>query len=314
MIIAACAALPAPAAFAQGYPSKPIRLLIGFSPGSAPDVIARLIAPMMLENVGQTLVVDNRGGAGGSLATEAVAKSAPDGYTLLMMAAADTLQPALRKLPYDLERDIAPISLVATGMAVLSVHPSVPARSVKELLALARSMPGKLSYGSSGIGSSSHLMGELFKLMGKVDIIHVPYKGSAETAMATAAGHIEISFPSVSSVGPLRDSGKLRTLAVTGSKRASSLPSIPTISEAGLPGYERATWFGMAAPAAVPKDIITRLHAAIGKIVGSPEVRAALNKHGLEAQTNTPEEFAALIRRELDVNGKLIRLSGARKD
>jgi len=313
--IVACANLSAFDTLAQSYPVKPIRLLVGFSPGSAPDVISRTLAPMLFDSLGQPLVVENRGGAGGSIATETVAKSPADGYTLLMMAAADTIQPALHaKLSYDLERDFAPVSLVTMGMAVLTVHPSVPARNVKELIALAQSRPGKLSYGSSGVGSSSHLMGELFNLMAEVNIAHVPYKGSADSAIATAAGQIEVSFPSVASVGPLLDAGKLRALAVTGAKRASSLPSIPTISESGLTGYERATWFGVIAPSGVPKDIITRLHAVIGKIVAAPEMKAALNKQGLEPQTNTPEEFAALIHREIALNAKLIKLSGAKTE
>ncbi|HSQ04862.1 MAG TPA: tripartite tricarboxylate transporter substrate-binding protein, partial [Burkholderiales bacterium] len=273
------------------------------------------LAPMLLENLGQPLVIDNRGGAGGSIATEMVARSPADGYTLLMMAAADTMQPALRsKLSYDLERDFAPVTTIAGGMSAFVVHPSVPARNMKELIALARAQPGKLRYGSSGVGSSSHLMGELLKSMAQVDITHVPYKGSAESALATAAGHIEMSFPSVASVGPLLESGKLRVIAVTGARRASSLPAVPTFSESGLPGYERSTWFGVATPAGVHKDIITRLHAVIVKVVSTPEMKAALSKQGLEAQTNTPEDFAALIHREIAINGKLIKLAGAKTE
>jgi len=300
---------------AQNYPAKPIRMFVGFTAGAAPDVIARMMGPVISESLGQPVIVENRGGAGGSIATEAVAKAPADGYTLLMMAAADTLQPALRsKLPYNLERDFAPVSLVVTGMSVVTVHPSVPVRNVKDLIALARSHPGKLNYGSSGIGSSSHLMGELFNLMADVKLSHVPYKGSMESAIATAAGQIEISFPSIASVGPLLDAGKLRAIAVTSAKRALSMPSLPTISESGLPGYDRRSWFGVIAPAGVSKDIIARLNAVLAKVGNAPEIKSALNKQGLEPQTTSPEEFAAFIRSEIAQNAKLIKLSGAKTE
>jgi tripartite-type tricarboxylate transporter receptor subunit TctC len=313
--IAACANLSVADSLAQSLPNKPIRLYLGFSVGSAPDAVARLLAPMLSENLGQPLVVDNRVGAGGSIATETVAKSAADGHTLLLLAAADTLQPALRaKLPYDLERDFAPVSMVAIGTAVLAIHPLVPARSVKELMALARSNPGKLSYGSSGAGSSSHLMGELFNSMAKVNIAHVPYKGSADSAIATAAGQIEMSFPSVVALLPLQEAGKLRALAVTSAKRASLLPSIPTLDESGLTGYDRTTWWGVVAPTGVSRDSITRLNAVIGKVVNMPGTKASIIRQGLEPQTNSPEQFAAFIHGEIAQNARLIRLSGAKTD
>lgn len=312
---ALCVAIAAGSASAQGYPAKPIRLLVGFSAGAAPDIIARLMAPSLAQQLGQSWVVENRGGAGGSIATEAVSKAAPDGYTLLMMAAADTLQPALRpKLPYDLGRDFAPITLLATGMSVLTVHPSLPVHNIMELVALARAHPGKLNYGSSGIGSSSHLMGELFNMMANVKLNHVPYKGSAESATATAAGQIEISFPSVASVAPLLDAGKLRAIAVTSSRRAVSFPNLPTVDEAGLPGYDRRSWFGAIAPAGLSPNIIAQLHTALGKVITSPELNSALNKQGLEPQTSTPEEFAAFIRSETEKNAKLIKAAGAKSE
>ena len=313
--IVACANLSISDALAQSYPGKPIRLLVGFTAGSAPDGIARTLAPTLSEALGQPVVVENRGGAAGSIATAAVAKSPPDGYTLLMMAAADTLQPALRsKLSYDVARDLAPVSMVVTGTAVLAVHPSLPVRDVKGLIALARAHPGKLNYGSSGIGSSSHLMGELFNSMAGVKIAHVPYKGSADSAIATAAGHIEISFPSVVAVIPLVEARKLRPIAVTRARRASLMPSLHTISEAGLPGYDRSTWFGVVAPASVPKDVVPRLNAVIGKVVNTAEIRALLMKQGLEPQTNTPEEFAAFIQTQLAQNAALVKSSGVKTD
>lgn len=300
---------------AQSYPTKPVRLFVGFSAGAAPDVIARLMIPALSQMFGQSWIVENRGGAGGSLATENVAKAPADGYTLLMMAAADTMQPALRsKLPYDLERDFAPITLLASGMSVMVMHPSVPVKNVKELIALARANPGKLNYGSSGIGSSSHLMGELFNQMAGVKIAHVPYKGSTESATATAAGEIEISFPSVASVAPLLDAGKLRAIAVTSSRRAVSFPNLPTIDEAGLPGYDRRSWFGVIAPTGLSRDIIAQLHTALSKVVSGPDMVAALNKQGLEPQTNTPEQFSTFIRGEIAQNAKLIKLAGAKSE
>lgn len=309
----ACAGLPVADAVAQSYPAKPIRMFVGFSAGSAPDGISRLLAPVLLESLGQPLVVENRGGAGGSIATAMVAKSAADGYTLLMLAAADTLQPALRtRLPYDLERDIRPVALIATGTAVLAVHPSLPVRSVKELIALARANAGKLNYGSSGLGSSSHLMGELFNQMAGVKITHVPYKGSADSALANASGQIEISFPSVIAVQSFMQSGKLKPLAVTSSRRATLLANLPTIGESGLAGYDRSTFFGVAAPAGVPNDIVTRLNAAINAAVNASDIRAALIKQGLEPRTATPEDFARFVREQVVQNSKLIKSIGVK--
>jgi tripartite-type tricarboxylate transporter receptor subunit TctC len=313
--VCACLLAVLPPAAAQPYPAKPVRLLVGFTAGSAPDVIARLIAPAFLEQLGQPLVIENRGGAGGSIATEAATKATPDGHTLNMMAAADTLQPALRRnLAYDIERDLAPVSLVAVGMGVLAVTTALPAANLKELIALARAQPGKLSFGSSGIGSSSHLMGELLNSMAGVRITHVPYKGSADSAIATAAGQVDMSFPNAASVGALLDAGKVRVIAVTGPKRAFSLPNVPTMHEAGLAGYDRSTWFGILAPAGTPREIIGRLNTALVRIGAAPEMKAAMNKQGLDLETTTPEQFAALIKREIALNGNLIRQAGVKPE
>ena len=313
--IVACAHLSIFDSLAQSYPIKPIRMFVGLGAGSASDVAARTIAPALSENLGQPVVVENRAGAGGSIATEMVAKSPADGYTLLMMAAGDTIQPALRaKLPYNLERDLAPVSMVVSGTAVLAAHPSVPARNVKELIALARSHPGKLNYGSAGIGSSSHLMGELFNLMAEVKMAHVPFKGGAENVIAIVSGQIEIGFASTAAAVPLLGAGKLRALAVTSGRRNPLLPSLPTISEAGLTGYDRSTWFGVVAPAGVPKQIIARLHAEIGKIVATPRVKALFLKSGLAPSPNTPEEFAAFIREQLATNAKVVAFSKAKTE
>ena len=287
----------------SSYPQKPLRLLVGFSAGSSPDSVARMLAPLLTEQLGQPVVVENRGGAGGAIAVELAARAPADGYTIYLMAAANTLQPALRsKLPYDLERDFASTTIVALGMAVLALHPSVTARSVKELVALARAQPGQLNYGSSGIGSSSHLMGELFNQLAGVKISHVPYKGSADSAVATASGQIEMSYLGLGATLPRLEAGKLKALAVTGMKRAAVLPRVPTLHEAGLTGDERTTWWNIVAPSATPKEIMAKLYAATMKAAGSNEYKNALNKQGLDVQLTTPEQFATFLHNEIAQN------------
>jgi tripartite-type tricarboxylate transporter receptor subunit TctC len=249
------------------------------------------------------------------MATERVAASPADGYTLLMLGASGAAQPALRaKLPYDLERDLAPVSLVVIAPFLLVVHPSVPARNVGDLIALARSRPGKLNYGSNGVGTVVHLAFELFNWMAKVNVVHVTYKGASEYVVAVAAGEVDMSLPTIASALPLLKVGKLRALAVTSAKRASLMPSMPTLDESGLPGYNRSTWFGMLTPAAVPKDIIALLNAVLGKIVNTSEMKEAFSQQGLEPQTGTPEQFAVLIRGEIAQNARLIKLAGAKTE
>src|SRR4051812_5649204 len=291
--VAAGAVLLAPA-WAQIYPVKPVRILVGFSAGGGTDVTARVLAQKLGEILSQSVLVDNRPGSGGMIATEMVSKAAPDGYTLLMIAAADVVQPAMRaKLNYDLERDFAPISNVVTVPFALVTHPSVPVRNVKELIALARARPGQLNYASSGIGSSAHLSNELFNSMAKVKITHVPYKGVSEGVTALAGGQIEMIFGSFPATLPLNEAGKIRMLAVSTLKRTAVMPSLPTVDEAGVPGYERYGWYGVVAPAGVGKDIIARLNAGIVKVVATPEMRDNFTKQGLDPQTNSPEQFAA---------------------
>ncbi len=312
--IVACAAFSIADSHAQAYPAKAVRLIIGFAPGGATDIVARLVAQKLSENLGQSVVVENRTGAGGTIATERVATSPPDGYTLLLLTSAEPAQGALRRLTYNLQRDFAPVSLVATGVLVLVVHPSVPARNVKELLTLARAQPGKLSYGSLGAGSQAHLSGELLNLMAKVKLLHVPYKGSSEAVLATATGQIDMSFPTITGALPLLEVGKLRAFAVTTAKRASLLPSVPTLDESGLPGYDLGSWSGIVVPTGVPAEIVTRLNAVIGKAFNTPEMKESLTKLSLEARTTTPEQFAAHIRSEIDKNAKLVQLSGAKAE
>lgn len=300
---------------AQSYPVKPVRIVVGYVPGGAVDFTARLVAQKLSESLGQQVVVENRAGAATAIATERVASSPPDGYTLLLIPTSTAVQSALRSnLPYDLKRDLAPVSLVSIGPFVLVVHPSVPARNVKEFIALARSQPGKLDYGSPGVGSANHLVAELFGLQAKLKLVHVPYKGSGEAVIAAASGQTPVTFPSVAGALPLLAAGKLRPLAVTSAKRVSSLPSVTTLDESGLPGFDYFAWYGVTAPAGVPKDIIARLNSEVGKIVRMPDVKEALNKQGFEPQSNTPEQFAAVISREIEQTVKLIQLTGLKAE
>lgn len=315
MLVVACAGLFAEGPRAQGYPSKPIRMIVGFVAGGATDVSARLVAQKMSQRLGQNVIVDNRGGASGTIAIEAVVASPADGYTLLLMPSTIAVLPAMRtNLSYNLERDLTPISLVASGPGVLVVNPSVPARSIKELIALARSHAGKLNYASSGVGASTHLKGELFKAMAKVNIVHVPYKGSAELVIATASGEVDMSFPSLTAALPLIGSKKIIVLAVTSERRTALMPSLPTISESGLPGYDHTSWYGIFAPGGLPKDILARLNSVIVESVNGADLKEALNHAGLETRTATSVEFAALLKREIAQNVQLIKASGAKAE
>lgn len=298
-------------AVAQAYPVKTVRMVVGFTPGGVADAIGRLVAQQLSDALGQPVVVDNRGGASGAIANEMVAKSKPDGYTLLIIGATASVLPSLRtSMPYDVERDLAPISLVATAPFVLTVHPSVPARNVKELIALTRSMPGKLSYGSVGAGSPPHLMGGLFNLMAKADVLHVAYKGGAANATANAGGEIEISYLSIPSLLPLYQAGRLRPLAVTSIKRSSSLPTLPTMDESGLKGYDYANWNGVVGPNGLSKDIVGRLNGILVRVMETAEVKEMLKGLGLEAQTSTPVQFGAYIQNEVKKNAVLIKSLG----
>lgn len=313
MLVGLVIGLPVADAGAQGYPARPIRMIFGFGAGGAGDIAARLIAQKMSDSLGQAVVVENRPGAGGSIADELVARSPAEGHTLLFAAGAFATLPALRaKLPYDVERDFAPVSLVVLTSFMLAVHPSVPVRDVSTLIALARSRPGKLTFSSPGVGSSAHFAGELFKQMADLKLLHVPYKGAAEAATAVAAGHIDIGFPSVTAALPLLGARKLKGLAVSSAKRAALMPSLPTLDEAGLTGYQRTGWNGVLAPAGVPKEIIARLNAVIVKAVNTPEMKETLVKQGFEAQGSTPERFGAFIRNELVQNARLAKFAGVK--
>jgi len=299
-------------AAAQAYPTKPIRMLFGSTPGSgAGDQSARLLAQKMAEILGQNVIVDNRPGAGGAIADDAAVRAAPDGYTLLYAAGASAILPALRpRLGYNIERDLAPVSLVVITSFALSVHPGVPAPDVKSLIALARSQPRKLTFGSPGVGSSAHFAGELFNMMSDARMLHVPYKGPAEATIALVRGEVDVAFPSVTAALPLVNGGKLKVLAVSSAKRAPLLPAVPTIEEAGLPGYARTGWNGVLVPAATPKEIVAKLNAAIVRGINTPEAKEALTKIGIEPLTGTPEQFAAFLHNELAQNAKVIKFAG----
>jgi tripartite-type tricarboxylate transporter receptor subunit TctC len=295
-------------AVAQTYPSKPVRVLVGFAAGGGTDTAARMVAQKLTESLGQPVVVENRAGSGGIIASDAVAKAAPDGYTLLMMAAADSIQPAMRiKMPYELPKDFSPISLVVTGAFVLVIHPSVPAKNIRELVAIARSRPGELNYATSGIGSSAHLAAELMNSLAKVKTIHVPYKGVSQGVVGVASGEADMIFASVTAAQPLIDAGRLRPIAVSTAKRSALMPNMPTLHESGVPGYDRTGWYGMMGPAGLSKDVLTKLNSSIVKAVNTPEMKASFFKQGLEAETNSPEQFTEMIRREVEQNIKLAR-------
>ena len=297
------------------WPDKPIRIVVGFVPGGAVDFTARLVGQKLSEALGQPVVVENRAGASTAIATERVATAPGDGYTLLLIPTSTAVQTALRtNLPYDLKRDLTPVSLVSIGPFVLLVHPSVPVKTPKELIALAQRQPGMLNYGSPGMGSANHLAGELFLLQTKVKITHIPYKGSGEAVIAAASGQAPVGFPSLAGAMPMIDGGRLRPLAVTSLRRASSLPNVPTLDETLLKGFDYVAWYGVAVPSSTPKEIVARLNAALGKIVLLPDVKEAFNKQGFEAQAGTQEEFTAIINREIEQTVKLIQITGLKAE
>ena len=296
-------------ALGQAYPAKPIRMIVGFPPGGGTDIVGRIIAQKLSETFNQQVIVDNRGGASGQLAAELAAKAAPDGYTIMMahIAAISILPSLVSRLPYDAQRDFAPITLAAIGPNLLVVHPSVPATTVKELIALAKARPGQLQYASPGAGTVQHLAAEFFKLQAKVDMLHVPYKGSGQSIVDLIAGHVHLNFDSVPPVINYVRQGKLRALAVTSAKRFSLLPEIPTIEESGVPGFDMSTWWGLVAPAAVGKDIVNKLFGETVKLLRQADVKEKIAFAGAETVGNTPEEFAAYIRSETAKYARIVK-------
>jgi len=282
---------------AQSYPSKPIRLVAPSTPGDAPDVIARMVADKLSAALGQQVIVDNRPGAGGVVGSEVVAKSAPDGYTLIMgNAGSHGINAAVySKLPYDIQRDFAPVTQVAIAPNIFVVNPGIPAKTIPEFIAYAKGRPGQLAYASGGNGSSAHMSMELFKAMAGIDMIHVPYKGSSPALTDVVAGQVAVMSVNMPPAVPLVKAGKLRALAVTTRSRSPLMPEVPTVAESGLAGYETVAWFGVLAPAGTPKEIVNRLSIEIAKIARSPEMRERLTSLGAEPVGGTPEEFAAVI-------------------
>ena len=297
---------------AQGYPVKTVRIIAPFAAGSTIDIIGRLIAPKLHEALGQPVIVENRPGAGGMTGLDVVAKSAPDGHTLVIGALGPlAMNPALYpKTPFDPVRDFAAVSLLATGPVVIAVHPSIPARDIKQLVELAKKRPGQLNFGSPGVGSSPHLTGELFKLITHTDIVHVPYKGNAEAITDLIGGQLSIVFTGVPPVVPLARAGKVRLLATTGKQRMANLPDVPTIREAGVEGADVLIWYGVVAPAATPKDVIARLNREIVKVMSAPDMRDRFAQQGVDPASSTPEEFAQMIRDEVARWMKVIRGAG----
>lgn len=302
-------------ALAQQYPVKPIRIVVGFSPGGPTDTAARLIGQKLTARWGQQVIVDVRPGAGGNIAAEHVAKSAPDGYTLLLPAFAHAVNPSLfSKLPFDTVRDFAPVALFSMAANVLAVHPSVPARSVGELIALSKARPEQLTYGSAGNGTASHLAGELFNMIAGTTITHVPYKGSAPASADLLGGHISAAFPGVAIAAPHSRAGRLRALAITSARRSKLLSDVPTMSEAGLKGFEVASWYGLLAPAATPAEIVQRLNAEVNRSIQEPDATERLTSLGAEPVQSTPAEFGEFIRNEIAKWAKVTRAAGLHVD
>jgi tripartite-type tricarboxylate transporter receptor subunit TctC len=302
-------------ALAQSYPDRPIRLVVAFAPGGGTDVAARTITPKLSELLGKQIVVDNRPGAASTLGTDLVAKAPPDGYTLLMSDTTFGIVPALYpKLNYDAERDFAPITQVISVPGVLVVHPSVQATNVRELVALARSHPGQLNFGSGGVGTPVHMAGELLKIAAKVDIVHVPYKGAGPALTDLLGGHFQMMFPTLQSVMPHIKAGRLRALAVTTEKQTPALPGVPTMAEAGVPGVVAVAWFGMHAPRATPQSIVTRLHGDAVKAIEDPTIKNRFAAEGAEVVGSSPRDFAKFVSAEITKWKRVVKDAGIKAE
>ena len=302
-------------AFAQDYPSRPVKIIVPFAAGGPADIYARFLAQRLETVLGQPFVVDDRPGGGSVIGTDAVAKSAPDGYTLLMMSNTHTVNESLMpNKPFALMRDFVPVAPVNYSDLVLVVHPSVPVSTLAELIALAKSKPGKLNYASSGPGTPYHMAGELFKAMAGVDIVHVPYKGSSQARTDVLGGQVDMMFDAVTTMAEFAKTGKVKALATTGKARSSVLPNVPTMSEAGVPGYEAVIWIGIMAPKGTPPEIVKRLNAEIGKIVAKSDVRDEWAKQGAVAMTMTPDEFGRYLNDDIVKWGRIVKISGAKAD
>ena len=298
------------------YPNKPVRMIVTAAAGSGPDITARIVGQKLTAVLGQPVVIENRPGAGGSIGAEFVAKSPPDGYTLAMASAGShAVSPALYpKLSWDPIRDFVPITIVSLAPNILIVHPSLPVKSVRELIALAKSRPGELSFGSGGSGSTAHLSGELFRTMANIKIVHIPFKGAPSAALGVIGGQVEMGLLNLPPTLPQVRSGRLKALGVTTAKRASAIPELPTIAEAGVPGYEASTWYGVMAPAGTPSEITARIYAVISADLRTADTRQRIAADGGEVVGSTPDEFSAIMKRDIAKWVKVVKESGARAD
>ncbi len=317
-VVAICFALlgmVSVSATAQDYPNKPIRVVVPVPAGGTPDVVARLVTPEVGTLLGQQLVIDNRGGANGVVGAEMVARAAPDGYTLMLSSAGPiVISPFLQKVPYDTQRDFAPITMISAGPFVVITHPRSSFKSIKELIAYAKAQPGKINYASAGNGSPNHMATELFKSMAGVSLTHVPYKGAPQGVTDVLGGQMDLNFSSIPPVLQNIKAGRLIPLAVSSAKRSPQLPDVPTIAEAGVPGYESISWFGVMAPAKTPKALITRLNSVFVQVVKSAEMRTRFEALGAEPIGNSPEEFTAFMRSELAKDAKVVKFAGLKID
>jgi tripartite-type tricarboxylate transporter receptor subunit TctC len=314
-LVGACLLAAATAALAQ-YPSKPVRLLVGFPPGGANDIVARIAAQKLSDTLGQPVVVENRPGNAGVVAAEALAKSSPDGYTLMLgSTGTNSIAPALTsKLPYDAVNAFTPVGLIGIAPSAMVVNAAVPAQSVRELVALAKLRPGKLTYASSGNGTTLHLGGELFKLMAGVDIVHIPYKGNAQALNDVVGGQVDLILSALPPALPLAKAGKVRLLGIAMPERLRSMPDLPTVAEQGLPGYEMSTWYGVFAPAGSPNEAVERLGAELRRAVADPKVRELILAQGIEPVSSTPAEFRAFVNAELEKWARVVKAAGIKGD
>ena len=315
VVMASAASAIAPCAVAQGYPAKPVRVVIPFPPGGAADTLIRPLAVKLNDLLGQQVVVDPRPGANGNIAAEIVARAAPDGYTLLFGNSSLPISVTLYdKLPYDVTKDFTPVSLVALTPSVLVVHPSLPVRSVKDLIALAKRQPNKLNYASGGVGNTMHLAAALLDTMAGIRMTHVPYKGAGPAIVDVLAGQCDMVFVNIAPVLGYIRTGRVVAIAVTSAKRSAVLPDVPTVAESGMPGYESTTWYGFLGPAGVPKEVVARLNSAIVEGVGTREMRERYIALGADPQTSTPEEYAAMIRGDIASWAKVVKAAGAKAE
>jgi tripartite-type tricarboxylate transporter receptor subunit TctC len=314
--LCAAAVLHSASAAAQAWPAKPVRLMVPFPPGGSTDIVARIVGQKLGERLGQSIVIENRGGAGGTLGTAQVAKAAPDGYTLTVASTSThVVAPSVyQKLEYDPVKDFAPISLMAVSPYLLVVHPAVPAKSLKELVELARKQPGKLNYASAGVGSTTHLAMEMLKSASNTYMLHIPYNGNGPAGTAVIGGQVEILFGSLPAVLPHAKGGRVRALAVGTLARSPSMPEIPTIAESGYPGFDASLWLGIMAPAGTPQPVIDRLHKEIVAVVGAADTREALSKAGAEPVTSSPAELAAIVRDGVPKYAKIVKTAGIKPE